>query len=134
MRRLPTSRSAAQAEEVLGVDHRLRDLGEALATVHGQPAQALVGRFLVQTRFGHQHTLGALDQLAAGQLLLGLAELCAQGRFLFEARDRDLQYRFETLGLQAGDDIGADAGAQGALHRALAAVIGEDDDRPRVLR
>jgi len=73
------------------VDDGLRDLAHAQAAVHRgllDPAERLRLR---QAHLGGQQALGALDQLAGGELLLQVADLALQGLDLFVPGEGDLK-------------------------------------------
>ena len=123
-------RSAARLQQLLGVDDALRDLGAA-ACRGPSPAGAAA-----HTAASSSSPPSAIRMPLARSMTLRPASCCsvfgelrAQRRFVLEARDRHLQHRLEARGLQAGDDVGADAGAQRVLDRLGPGVLGEDDDR-----
>ena len=94
---------------------------EALAAVHRELAQPLVRGAFVESAFGHQDALRALDRLARGELVLGLVELGAQRGFLLEAGDRHLQDRLDAVALQPGDDVAVKIPAIGELRNPVVA-------------
>ena len=81
----------------------------------------------------HDDALGFFDDLAFGESALRVLELVAQCAIRLEARLGDLEDGLEALRLHAGNDVGSDSRLDCSLYGVAVAVVGEHNDRPRIV-
>ena len=102
-----------------------------LAAIHRQAAQGDISGVLVEAAAFHQDALGAIDQFAVGKLFRRRQEFLFQRLVRFEAGDGDGDHRLQPSWFQPVDDIGGDAGADGAADRLVVRFLSEDQHRAR---
>src|SRR5262252_336568 len=129
-RQLEVSLRWRSFQQLRSRDHRLRDLGDLLALVHGRLAQQGVGCLFGEIFRGHENALGAVDHLAFLERGARALELVPQAGEGIEARDAEIEDVLDAPLLQASDDVGGDAGIDGSLDRGLVALIDEHGDGP----
>src|SRR5262252_982667 len=129
-RQLEVSLRWRSFQQLRSRDHRLRDLGDLLALVHGRLAQQGVGCLFGEIFRGHENALGAVDHLAFLERGARALELVPQAGEGIEARDAEIEDVLDAPLLQTSDDIGGDAGIDGSLDRGLVALIDEHGDGP----
>ena len=76
----------------------------------------------------HEQTLGTVDGLAVFQCTFGVGQFAAQGLFVGEAGQCDVQDGADALGRETGHDVGAHACGHGAAHVGGVFVVGKQHD------
>nr|GEU28124.1 hypothetical protein [Tanacetum cinerariifolium] len=121
----------SSAQQIFNVEYALRHFRQFKVLAHGHAAQLLVRLLFGETLALHQQALGALDDLALGQLALGVGQLVQQLLLAFKTRQRDIEHRLDAVALQPRHDVGRHARRHGRLHAVGVVAFGKHDDGPR---
>src|SRR6478609_150371 len=114
------------------VDDGLGDLFHPEPAVHRRLLDPPERIGLAELQLGHEHALGAVDELARLEAFAEVGDLCLEGLELLPARRGDVDGRAKVIGREGLDDVGHDAGVAGPLHELGLRERGEHDDRAQL--
>lgn len=92
----------------------------------------MISLFLIEALCLHQDAFGAVDQFSFFQLRFGFLQFLFQRLLFSEARDGDIDDRFDAFGVEAVDNVGADAGLDDLIDGVTVLILGKQNDRQRV--
>ena len=122
--------SGSFVQELRCRQDRLCDLGDLLFLAHRGRPQQDISLLFRQPLSSIRMPLARSMTFRSSSTDLGTVEFILQFRKSVEARNAEIEDRFQALLLQAVDDISGDTGIDGSLDRGGIALIDEHGDRP----